>query len=104
MAEQGASRVRAGETGQGLGVLKWGDSDPQLWVIKPVVTAAFRSLCQAGPLVSWIVIREGRKGSLFSVSQPQFAKVQRVRQDSPEKESQWEIHTLYICMQCAKSL
>lgn len=88
MAKQGASRVRAGETGRGLGVLKRGDSAPQLWVIKLVVIAAFRSLCQAGPLVSWIGLIEGGNGSSFSVSQPQFAKIQCVSQGSPEKESQ----------------
>ena len=50
--------MKAGETGQGLGVLKWGDFDPQLWLIKPVAIAAFRSLCQASPLVSWFGLIE----------------------------------------------
>lgn len=38
LLSEGLERDRARQ------VLKWGELDPQLWLIKPVVIAAFRSL------------------------------------------------------------
>ena len=88
--------MKAGETGQGLGVLKWGDFDPQLWLIKPVAIAAFRSLCQASPLVSWFGLIEGRNGSSFSVSQPQFAKILGKSRSTRKAKPVGDTHTLYL--------
>lgn len=92
--------MRAGETGQGLGVLKRGDSDPELWLIKPVAKAAFRSLCQASPSVSWFGLVEGRNGSSFSVSQPQFAKILGKSRSTRKAKPVGDTHTLYLYALC----